>query len=55
MFISREICVICQDKQSNISFVSRRNPMYDNKHNPEIVTQYITPYNFFKENCNANI
>ena len=49
------ICIklsfICENRQPNISFVNRQNPIYDNKNNPEIVTQYITPYNFFKENC----
>jgi hypothetical protein len=49
--ISIKIAFICEDKKSNISFINRYNPIYDNKNNPEIVTQYITPYNFFKENC----
>jgi len=46
-----KISFICEDKQTNHSFRNRNNPIYDNKNNPEIVTHYITPFNFFKENC----
>lgn len=49
------ICIkmsfICENRQSNISFRNRINSIYDNKNNPEIVTHYISPFNFFKENC----